>query len=331
MGRIQAHEFFIPSVVFLLDFWMDGTMSTHQPLLVTGAHRTGTTWVGKMLAAGGYAYVSEPLNVLHRSGVMAAPVRKWYTYITQENEADYLPAFRRTLALQYGLLPELKSIKSGRDILRMGRDVSVFLRGRMAEQSPLLKDPFAVFSLPWFMERLDCRVVVTVRHPAGFASSLKRLGWPFDFRDLLDQPLLMRDHLEPYRADMERISSEDIIGQAALLWRMVYAVVHDALENYSSVLILRHEDLSSDPLTGFARAYESLRLAYTPRVQEIIRASSSSENPTELSRQKVHAVKLDSRANLDNWRKRLSPDEITRIRDLTGDAVQWFYPDVKWD
>lgn len=306
-------------------------MSTHQALLVTGAHRTGTTWVGKMLAAGGYAYISEPLNVLHRTGVMRAPVRRWYTYINGENEGEYLPAFQKTLALQYGLFPEIKSIKSGRDILRLGRDYSIFLRGRLANQPPLLKDPFAVFSLRWFMERLDCRVVVTVRHPAGFASSLKRLNWTFNFRDLLDQPLLMRDHLEPYRADMERISPEDVIGQAALLWRIIYHIVHDTRENYPSMLILRHEDLSSDPLRGFARAYESLRMAYTPKIQELIRSSSSSENPTELSRQKVHAVKLDSRANLENWKKRLGEDEIARIRDLTGDVVQWFYPDVKWN
>jgi hypothetical protein len=310
---------------------MDEPMSIHQPLLVTGAHRTGTTWVGKMLAAGGYAYISEPLNVLHRPGVMAAPVRRWYTYITQENEDEYLPAFRKTLALQYRLLPEIKSIKSRHDLLRMGRDLGTFLRGRIFKQPVLLKDPFAVFSLPWFMEQLDCRVVVTVRHPAGFASSLKRLNWPFDFRDLLDQPLLMRDHLEAFRADMERITSEDVIGQAALLWRMVYYVVHDTIERFPSVLVLRHEDLSRDPLTGFARAYAVLGLAYTPRVQEMIRTSSSNENPAELSRQKVHAVKLDSRANLDNWMKRLSADEIARIRDLTGDVAQWFYPDVKWE
>ena len=41
---------------------------TH-PILVTGAHRSGTTWVGKMLAADAdTGYISEPLNVLHRPG-----------------------------------------------------------------------------------------------------------------------------------------------------------------------------------------------------------------------------------------------------------------------
>ena len=284
-----------------------------------------------MLAAGGFAYVSEPLNALHRPGVMAAPVRKWYTYITRENESEYLAAFQKTLALRYGLFAEIKSLRSRKDFLRMGRDLGIFLRGRVTRQPALLKDPFAVFSLAWFAERLNGRVVVPVRHPAAFASSLKKLNWPFDFRDLLDQPLLMRDHLEPFRTDMERIRPDDIIGQAALLWKMVYRVVHADVERIPSVLILRHEDLSLDPVAGFARAYESLGLAYPARVQEMIRNASSSENPAELSSRKTHSVKLDSRANLENWKRRLSAEEIARIRDLTEDAASLFYADVKWD
>ena len=299
-----------------------------QPLLVTGAHRTGTTWVGKMLSAGGYAYISEPLNVLHRPGVMKAPVHKWYTYITRENEADFLPAFQRTLALRYNLLAELTSLRSRRDLLRMGRDLAIFFQGRILRRPALLKDPFAVFSLPWFTERLNCRAVVTVRHPAGFASSLKRLNWPFDFKDLLDQSLLMCDHLEPFRADMERIAADDLIGQAALLWKMVYKVVHADSQRISSILIVRHEDLSLDAVAGYARVFESLGLAYPERVQDVIRNSSSSENPAELSRQKVHSVKLDSRANLDNWKKRVTAEEISRIRSMTEDVANLYYSDA---
>lgn len=38
-------------------------------LLVTGIHRSGTTWIGKMLAAsGGLTYANEPLSVVHRKG-----------------------------------------------------------------------------------------------------------------------------------------------------------------------------------------------------------------------------------------------------------------------
>jgi hypothetical protein len=306
-------------------------MNAQAPILVTGAHRTGTTWVGKMLAASPQAaYISEPLNVWHRPGVLRAPVSKWYTLICTENEAQYLPAFRDMLGFRYGLWHEMRSLTSRKDFLRMGRDFSIFLRGRLLRQRPLIKDPFAVFSAPWFAERLGCRVVITVRHPAAFASSLKRLNWPFNFRDLLEQPLLMQNWLDVDRAEMESVPSDDIIGQAALLWRMVYRVVARMMKLHPSFIVVRHEDLSLDPVPGYRDLYAALDLDFTPQVETTILNASSSENPAELSKKKVHAVKLDSRANLDNWKKRLSADEITRIRRMTGKTANLFYSDEEW-
>ena len=68
-----------------------------QPILVSGAHRSGTTWVGRMLASPQVAYISEPLNVWHRPGVLSARVKNWYQYICDENETDYLAAFEELL------------------------------------------------------------------------------------------------------------------------------------------------------------------------------------------------------------------------------------------
>lgn len=306
-------------------------MSVGAPILVTGAHRTGTTWVGKMLAVSPQAaYISEPLNVWHRPGVLGAPVSKWYTLVCEENEARYLPAFRELLGFRYGLWREMRSLRSRKDFLRMGRDFSIFTRGRLLRQRPLIKDPFAVFSAPWFAERLGCQVVVTVRHPAGFVSSLKRLEWLFNFQDLLDQPLLMQAYLEADRVAMESISTDDIIAQAALLWRMVYRVVARMMKLHPSFIVVRHEDLSRDPVSGYRDLYSALNLDFTPKVEQTILNSSSSENPAELSKKKVHAVKMDSRANLDNWKNRLSADEITRIRELTGKVAKLFYSDEEW-
>ncbi len=285
-----------------------------------------------MLAADSHlAYISEPLNVLHRPGVMRAKVKYWYTYLAEENGTGYLPALRDTLAFHYHLPAELLSLRSGHDFLRMCRDFSIFTRGRLFHLRPLLKDPFAVFSLPWFAEHVGCDIIVTVRHPAGFASSLKRLNWPFDFRDLLAQPLLMAHQLEPYRSRMASMPADDIIGQASLLWAMIYRSVGDARQRMPFIRIVRHEDLSLDPVPGFRRLYEGLGLEFTPAVERTILDASSSENPTELSRKKVHSVKLDSKANLHNWKRRLSAEEIARIRELTDGVVQDFYPDVEWE
>lgn len=303
----------------------------NKPILVTGGHRTGTTWVGRMLTASSEAaYISEPLNVLHRPGVMRAPVRHWYTYICPDNEAAYLPTLRQTLNFRYHLAVEIVSLRSRRDALRMARDWWTFFRGRFLRLRPLLKDPFAVFSAPWFAHRLDCSVVITVRHPAAFASSLKRLVWNFQLEDLLAQPLLMRDWLEPFRADMQAMPAGDIIGRASLLWKMIYQVVDTFRSLHPQFQIVRHEDLSLEPASGFRNLYNSLELDFTPQVSTAIQNSSSAENPKELASSAVHTVRLDSRANLDNWKHRLSIEEVTRIHRITAGVVENFYDESSW-
>lgn len=310
---------------------MTSTTSVNNPILVTGSHRSGTTWVGKMLTANDdAAYISEPLNVLHRAGIFRAPVKYWYTYITNENENEYLPAFEELLNFQYHTWLEIKSIRSIKDFLRMGRDFRIFYNGSLHGQRALIKDPFAVFSSAWFAQKLNCQVVITIRHPAGFTSSLKRLGWHFDFDNFLNQPLLMQDHFEKDRHAMQAIDKNDIIGQGALLWKLIYRFVHLTRNLFPHFNLVRHEDLSLDPLTGFQNLYQKLDLDFTEEVKAKILNSSSSENPNKLSKSKTHSVKLDSRANLDNWKKILSAEEINQIRNITEDVSPHFYSDDEW-
>ena len=301
------------------------------PILVTGAHRSGTTWVGKMLAADALtAYISEPLNVYHRPGVFRAKVPHWYQYICEENGGKYLPAFKELLDFDYHLWDEIRSIRSLKDFLRMGRDLRIFSNGLMHGQRILIKDPFAVFSAPWIAEKLDCKVVVTVRHPAALVNSLRRLNWPFDFNDLLGQPLLVRDYLEPYQDEMQSIQSDDIIGQSALLWKMIYRSVHATRELNPDFIVVRHKDLARDPINGYRGLYASLGLDYTPRVEKMILNSTSSDNPAELSRKKTHSIKLDSLASVDNWKKGLTEGEIKRVREITEEVSHLYYSDNEW-
>jgi len=232
--------------------------------------------------------------------------------------------------LDYHLWSEIRSIRSRRDFLRMGRDFVIFYNGLMRGQRVLMKDPFAVLSTEWFAKCLKCKVVIAVRHPAAFVSSLKRLNWPFDFHDLLDQPLLMRDFLEPYRGQIEAANADDVIGQSALLWKLIYRTVHTTVERNPGFIAVRHEDLSLDPVNGYRKLYETLGLDFTSRIEKIIQNSSSSDNPVEPSRKNIYSVKLDSRSNIDNWKKRLTTDEIKRIHELTDDVSQLFYPDIEW-
>ncbi|MBM3143759.1 MAG: glycosyltransferase [Chloroflexi bacterium] len=303
------------------------------PILITGVHRSGTTWVGRMIAASSdVIYLSEPLNIWHRPGVMRTPVEYWYQYICEENEKAFLHALQDTLEYRYHFGTELFSIRSVKDAGRMVRDMGRFLKGNLSHARPLLKDPFAVFSSPWFSKRLGCKIVIVVRHPVAFVSSLKRLGWTFDFKNILDQTLLMRDHLSAYEQEMERMLDfpEDIIGQGSLLWRMVYDVVDRYQVTHPEFVVVRHEDISLRPLAGYQQMYQTLGLSFTPWVRRSIMRSSEGSNPSEQPRQKEFSTQLDSRANLLNWQHRLTRDEVARVKELTSDIAGKFYTDEEW-
>jgi len=74
-----------------------------------------------------------------------------------------------------------------------------------------------------------------------------------------------------------------------------------------------------------------MAIEFTPGLQRVVEESSSPSNPGELSRRSVHSTTLDSRANIDNWKQRLTPEEVSRVMELTGDVAAIYYTDQDWE
>jgi hypothetical protein len=313
-----------------------GQGTAADPILVTGMHRSGTSWLGEMLSAGGQLLnIQEPLSAQNRQTILRRRARHWYSYISSANEGEYLPWYGDALRYRIHPVHDIKRARlvSPRDPFRIvGKWVRVTGARRM-RQRILFKDPFAVFSATWFTSRLHCRVVVSIRHPAAVVSSLKKLGYRFDFRDLLDQESLMRDHLEPFRADMEAACEDpdDVVGQGCLLWRVIYGFVASHAAHDDNALLVRHEDLSSDPITRYAELYDRLGLDLNEAAYRTISHYTSEQNPREVALRRYGSVPLNSRASIYSWRKRLTSDEIERVRRETQDVCAEFYAERDWD
>jgi Sulfotransferase family len=343
-------------------------VTDHQggPVLVTGMPRTATSWVGKMLeASGALVYVNEPLNPQHppgRSpGVLRADVEHAFQYISEENERVWLPAFRDTVRLRFHPLAEVRRNHRPYDLLRAVKYTAGFGLGRLRGRRALLDDPYAVFAAPWLHRRVGCRVVVTVRDPVATVSSWRRLGWTPRLAELLAQPALVRDRLGRFAPELEAALAAggdgrgDGVGQASLLWRVIYGTVAAYRREIDGLEVVRHEDLSADPVPAFRALYGRLGLPFGPGAERAVLAATSAgsggadatgirrlwaarprprpEGPRSGAMRwslsgggvsKTAARRLDSRANLQVWRERLTPEEVARIRDLTADVAGSF-------
>lgn len=305
---------------------------SRTPVLVTGMHRSGTSWLGAMLCAGrDFINIGEPLNVLNRQTIFPERVELWYTHITEANEAEFIPYYKDAIHFRVHPLEDIRRMRFGspRDPIRVPKRWASFLLGRLQDRRLLIKDPFAVFSIDWFVRRLGCQVPVIVRHPLAVVSSLKRLNFRFDFENLLRQPSLIGGRLERFRSEIDaaRRAPDDLIRHGSLLWKIIYDNVELADDVMPHVRVVRHEDLSVDPLRQCAALYDFVGLTFTAEARKAIEESASETNPTELSTRDPYNVRLASRANLTNWERRLDHSEVKRILEFTEPVVSRYYPE----
>ena len=174
-------------------------MASIKPILVTGSHRSGTTWVGKMIASSpAVGYIQEPFHPCRRPGICAVTFPYPFAYVTDENGTAFYDHMKATLSFQFQFGAALATLKTPRDVAIMLKYGTEFFFSRSRRVVPLIKDPLAVFSAEWLARRFEMNVIVMIRHPAAFACSIRRRNWRHNFSHFLQQPLLMQDHLFPF-------------------------------------------------------------------------------------------------------------------------------------
>ena len=309
-------------------------MRTPKPILVTGSHRSGTTWVGRMIATSpSVAYIHEPFSINHDPGICKAQFDYWFTYVCDENEDKYYRHIRDTTQLRYNLIGSLKSTRYPTRAIREAGKYARFTWYRMSHVRPLIKDPIAVFAAEWISSRFSTDNLVMIRHPGAFAGSLKEKNWTHPFSHFTNQPLLMKHHLQPFEKEIRSFAKEerDIIDQAALLWNLIHYMILKYKKTNPDWIYIRHEDLSRNPVGGFRSVFEKLKLDFSKRTAEAIKRHSFSEaSTTSQSGIEFHDLKRNSVANINTWKARLSGSEIERLRSQVHEISKCFYSEDEW-
>ena len=171
-------------------------------IFTTGAPRSGTTVLGRCLAAlSPVVYTWEPFNSVYRSGLpdyypaldnnSLLPKRRFYHRVVSD-------------ALKGRMIRARVEVKERDGIgVRVGKFIGLnraqvdywrsWLDKRRHPQRPMLiKDPIGVFLSGFLVEEFDVPVVATIRHPCAVALSRRELGWDFDFGIWRRQPEIGR-------------------------------------------------------------------------------------------------------------------------------------------
>ncbi|HEX2295753.1 MAG TPA: sulfotransferase [Actinomycetota bacterium] len=303
-----------------------------RPILVTGSHRSGTTWVGRMLCASREAgYVHEPFNPNRSPGWFPERLPYWFMYLTEENAAPYERAVEDLLALRYPFGSLLRA-RSARGLAQQVPEAARSVAYRLGRRRTLVKDPMALFSAEWLARRFGADVVVMIRHPAAFVSSIKKLSWGFDYeRNWLAQDLLMRDLLGAWAESFRGYEGEvDLVGEGIVMWNAMYDVVRGYRDRHPDWHFVRYDDLADYPVDGFRDLYARLGLRWDARVAREVERSTQESNVKEVPAWRRRAINRDSRAAKRTWTKRLTPGEVERVRRGVAEVAASFYADEEW-
>jgi len=265
-----------------------------RPVWLIGDGRSGTTWIAALMNPGGR--MREMFEPVHPCFVPEAGFLRLNAYRAPGTEDPALGALAARIFT--GRLTDRRVDRENRRLIFDGL---------------LVKDVFAGMLAGWVAAaRPEVRPVLLVRNPFAVARSKRALTgaiWGDGAADLLAQPDLMRDHLEPQRSLLDRVAAggEPLMGYLAL-WAALHTVL--SRQRIAGMPVLFYEDAVADPEGEIARVWRALGEDPAKRRPEAKRIVAPSWTSTGEGAEAARTRPQEA------WRRGLGDEEIARGLEL---------------
>ncbi len=302
--------------------------------VISGLHRSGTTYVGRVLSlAKATAIIHEPYN--HTWGLEYAP--STYTYWQADNpsiEADNIVL--KTLAFK-GNFTKPALIKKNKNNWNKfyfryfgGKQHAQWLKLWLQNsiKAPpaniIWKDPFCTFMVDYLTNIYNMKAVCMVRHPSAHYYSVKKQNWRFNINFLTRQSKLLADYGEGIDPALWKKAENDNLTSIALLWKIMARQLHACNKDNENILLVCHEDLCMDTVVIFRRICSHFEIDFTPKMAKYIQKTTKGSSVDAVDGN-VHDFVRNSKALTDSWKSNLKHVEQEAILKVVGKDVKLFY------
>lgn len=301
---------------------------SHKHILVTGPHRSGTTWVGKTIALhNSVRYVQEPFNVSRPNPELDLSLKIWFTHAPtspQFKEITYAfdRLFRRNL---FSVTRRLFSSLVKKEARSPGRSVRQTLSRYFLKPRILVKDPIAIFSAGWLYREYGLKMVCLTRSPLGFVGSLKKANWNYDFSDMLKQRAFLETRLKAHYPSIKFYAENpgDIIEHGCQLWKLFHHIILKYRDQHPTWYFVKYEEIAVDPINEFKKIFRYLNLEMNDVILSQIVKYTSSKNRSDTDTTAFGP--RNARGSLTTWKRRLTHEETDRILKVTAPVAKHFY------
>lgn len=290
--------------------WTNGrtlrVRTQRPPIVVTGVPRSGTTWLARALSTSpGTALTGrEPMNPRGSQYALGGTLSTW-TRLTGPTQRQ-----ARLLSVSYrGLNPLVYSRYGHHQWLAAAPHIRV-----------IVKDPFAMLSLPAVVAATKALPLLVYRHPAAVLASYRRMGWRADLDEI-------RAAIPHVLASLPQQSSvdNDISADAILMGRFWSALnsqaLHD-LETIDGAVVVSHEDVAKGGAVAMQRLFDLLGLRWNSDVARTLAAQGASRNDRHDDPTALHNFNRAPEVVSDAWRATISDADLVVVERLASGTMQ---------
>jgi hypothetical protein len=274
-------------------FFVDLSSQHRDSVLICTIQRSGSTWFGEVINyANEYRSMYEPF---HNRRVPEVKAFKTWQYLRPDDDS---PIYLKPAA----------AIFEGRI-----RNASVSaLNRRVIARRRLIKEVRSLMMIGWIRAHFpEMPVILLLRHPCAVLNSLLKLHWHRSVAEnILSQPTLMEDHLEPFRAEIESASGD--VDNHLLAWCANYYVALRQLKG-QRVFVAFYERFLAEPRAEIARLFTFLGRPFDDRVFERMKVPSVQ---ARVARHGDSSAVVTGGDLIDEWRKHITPAQIDRAMVL---------------
>jgi len=180
-----------------------------------------------------------------------------------------------------------------------------------AKSRIIVKDPTAVLMSEWLQCKTNAQVLVVVRHPCGFASSIESLDWKLNIDHLRVQEQLMSDFLSPFEDLLTHVRGDPWLTIGAY-WAAIHTVIFQQAQKRQDWILCNYEDLCLNPVNQFTRLAAQLSLEVPATRWRPLKDSTAEGRRTP----SPSSTRRDSVGMPEIWKQRLSEHKIDAIQGI---------------
>jgi murein L,D-transpeptidase YcbB/YkuD len=179
----------------------------------------------------------------------------------------------------------------------------------------VVKDPFAMLSVPCISSVTGAQGVQLYRHPGAVLTSYRRMGWRAD----LDEMAPFADVVSaagPLVAELFARRPEDLDDTDAMgvFWSILTTIALDGMQREPRTVMVAHHEIAAGGQPAAGKLFAALGLDFSiDAIEELSRSGSTSGDQTTLHRFDRNPAEV-----ADAWKKKVSPEDVARIELITA-------------